>query len=151
MHAPGRAGAGQLAPQNRRKIEADQVIQGAAGLLGFTQDATDSDTLMLAMLAIGIGVDDTIHFLVRFRLERQRGVDRETALARTFDFAGRAIVMTTVVLTLGFLPFALTDYYSTWVLGTLLPLTLVFALAADVLLVPAMALLGPLDPGGPKG
>ncbi|MCA9544656.1 MAG: MMPL family transporter [Myxococcales bacterium] len=122
-----------------------------AGLLGFTQDATDSDTLMLAMLAIGIGVDDTIHFLVRFRLERQRGVDRETALARTFDFAGRAIVMTTVVLTLGFLPFALTDYYSTWVLGTLLPLTLVFALAADVLLVPAMALLGPLDPGGPKG
>ncbi len=122
-----------------------------AGVVGAAQDATDSDTLVLAMLAIGIGVDDTIHFLVRYRIERQRAPDPQAALVRTFDFAGRAIVMTTVVLTLGFLPFALTDYYSTQVLGTLLPLTLVFALLADVLLVPALALLGPLDVGrGPR-
>ena len=115
------------------------------GWIGATQDATDSDTLILAMLAIGIGVDDTIHFLMRLRIETRRTTNRATALDRTFDFAGRAIVMTTVVLTAGFAPFALTEYYSTHIMGTLLPLTLVVALLADLLLVPALAMVGMLS------
>jgi hypothetical protein len=112
------------------------------GVIGALQDETDSDTLVLAMLAIGIGVDDTIHFLMRYRIEAQRGDDRTEALRKTFDFAGRGIVMTTVVLSLGFLPLALTDYYSTKIMGTMLPFTLVVALVADLLLVPALARLG---------
>jgi hypothetical protein len=62
--------------------------------------------------------------------------------------------MTTAVLTIGFLPLAFTDYYSTAVMGTLLPMTLIVALLADLLLVPAMASVGWLsfnnaaDPSG---
>ncbi len=52
--------------------------------------------------------------------------------------------MTTVTLALGFAPFALSDYYSTRIMGTLLPMTLVVALVADLLLVPAMAAAGPM-------
>ena len=111
------------------------------GVLGFSWDIVDTDTAVIAMLAIGIGVDDTIHFLMRYRVEAARA-DREEAIARTFRFAGRAIVMTTVVLVVGFLPCALSDYFSLWILGTLLPMVLVFAVLADLLLVPAMVQLG---------
>ncbi len=120
------------------------------GTLGLVYENVDSDTLALAMLAIGIGVDDTIHFLMRFRIESERCDDRAEALERTFDFAGRAIVMTTVTLAAGFAPFALSSYYSTWILGTFLPMTLAVALLADLLLVPALAQVGPLA-FGPRG
>lgn len=102
----------------------------------------DSDIFIVLLIAVGIGVDDTVHFLVRFRSEVRRGATRDVALQRTFDFAGRAIVMTTVILTAGFLPFAISDYFSTRMLGTLLPAALVLALLADLLLVPAMAAVG---------
>jgi predicted RND superfamily exporter protein len=112
-----------------------------AGWIGFTWVAADSDTFVVLLLAIGIGVDDTIHFLVRLRVERLRGT-AEQAIARTFAFAGRAIVMTTVILVCGFAPLAGSDYFTIRMLGTLLPAALVVALLADVLLVPAMVRLG---------
>ena len=102
----------------------------------------DSDTMVVLMMAIGIGVDDTIHFLMRFRVESERTDDIAEAIQRTFDFAGRAIVMTTVILALGFLPFVMSDYYSTRIMGTLLPLALLVAMVADLLLVPALAQVG---------
>ena len=112
------------------------------GVLGTFWSVVDTDTAVIAMLAIGIGVDDTIHFLMRFRVEAARAASRAEAVERTFQFAGRAIVMTTVVLVVGFLPCALSDYFSLWILGTLLPMVLVFAVLADLLMVPAMVRLG---------
>ena len=58
------------------------------------------------------------------------------------DYAGRAIVITTLVLTLGFLPMAASDYFPISMYGTFLPMTLVLALGADLFLVPAMCHLG---------
>jgi len=112
------------------------------GYLGGAWDYVDSDTLILAIIAIGIGVDDTIHFLVRYRIEEARSPDTATAIRRTFDFAGRAIVMTTVILVAGFSPFALSDYHTTRMMGTLLPMCLVVALLADLLLAPALLHVG---------
>jgi predicted RND superfamily exporter protein len=112
------------------------------GYLGLACDYVDSDVLIVSMIAIGIGVDDTIHFLMRFRIESQRQKDASTAIARTFAYSGRGIVITTVILVLGFSPFALSDYLSIYFLGTLLPLTLVVALVADLFLVPALVKLG---------
>jgi uncharacterized protein len=112
------------------------------GFVALAWDYVDSDTMMVGLLAIGIGVDDTIHFLVRYRLEASRAPDTATALRRTYTFAGRAIIMTTVILVAGFSPFAISDYYTTHMLGTLLPMCLVVALLADLLLVPALARVG---------
>jgi len=121
------------------------------GILGLLWDKVDSDNLILAMLAIGIGVDDTVHFMMRYKIEAARTADRRLALQRTFDFAGRAIVMTTVVLGAGFAPMMLSDYVTTARLGSLLPLTLTLALVADLLLVPALVMVGPLSfPKGPQ-
>ena len=115
------------------------VVTAACGV--FWGDL-DSDTLVVLMMAIGIGVDDTIHFLTRLRTESLRSESHSEAISRTFSFAGRAIVMTTVILALGFAPLAMSSYYSMAILGTLLPLALVVAMLADLFLVPALAQVG---------
>ena len=117
-------------------------ILALGGYVGFAWEITDSDTMAIGMIAIGIGVDDTIHFLIRLRLESRRTSDLWEALRRTFHFSGRAIVITTAVLVAGFSPFLLSDYLTVSFFGTLLPFCLLVALAANLLLVPALATLG---------
>jgi len=112
------------------------------GYVGWFWDLVDSDTLLVATIAIGISVDDTIHFLFRYRFERERTGDIDIALDRTFHFSGRAIIITSVILVAGFAPFAISDYFSVKIMGTLLPITLAAAMATDLLLIPAMIKLG---------
>lgn len=117
--------------------------------LALSRDDVDSDTMMVAIVAIGIAVDDTIHFLTRLRFERQNAA-LAPALQRTFAFTGRAIVMTTAILAIGFLPLASASYYSVRMMGTLLPLALLYAVAADLLLLPAMVQLRIVRFDGPS-
>jgi predicted RND superfamily exporter protein len=112
------------------------------GYVGLTTDHVDSDIMAIGIMSIGIGVDDTIHFLMRYRLEARRTTDIAEALRRSFAFSGRAIVLTTVVLALGYAPLGLSDYYTVRLMGTLIPLVLTVALLADLLLVPAMVRVG---------
>jgi predicted RND superfamily exporter protein len=114
----------------------------AGAWCGFFWDTTDSDTLVVAMIAIGIGVDDTIHFISRYRLETTRNADRLAALRETFRYSGRGIFITTFVFVVGFLPMMPSDYFSFWAMGLLLPICFVVALVADLLLVPAMIRVG---------
>jgi predicted RND superfamily exporter protein len=114
------------------------------GYVGGIWDEVDSDTILVAVFAIGIAVDDTIHFLTRLRIESERAPDIDTAVAGTFSFTGRAIIQTTVILCIGFSPFAFSDYFSTQIIGTLLPMCLFVALIADLFLVPALVKLGVL-------
>ncbi len=130
-----RAGAGSMLP-NLLPL----VCFG--GFVGLAWESVDSDGIIVAILAIGIGVDDTIHFLVRYRSERERNDDQQEAIRKTFAFAGRAIVMTTVILVVGFAPFAFCDYLSLRMIGWFLPMTLVVAMLADLWLVPAMLTAG---------
>ena len=62
-----------------------------------------------------------------------------------------ALLLALTVLGLGFFPFATSDYYSTRMMGTLLPFCLIVALLADVLLVPAMAKVGWIAFPAPEG
>jgi predicted RND superfamily exporter protein len=94
------------------------------------------------MVAVGIGVDDTIHFLCRLRFESARTTDANIALQRTFHFSGRAMATTTIILAAGFLPLGFSNYFSIRIFGILLPLTLLVALLADILLVPALVKVG---------
>jgi predicted RND superfamily exporter protein len=112
------------------------------GCMALVWNPVDSDTLVVAMMAIGIGVDDTVHFLMRYRVEADRTASTSEALHRTFAFAGRAIVTTTVILGLGFLPLAGSSYIPLRFVGILLPGSLVLALLADLLLVPALVQVG---------
>ena len=117
-------------------------LVATAALTGLVWGDIDSDTLVILMLAIGIGVDDTIHILMRYRIESSRCSSRAEAIRQTFAFSGRAIVMTTLILAIGFAPMAMTAYYSMNIMGSLLPAALVVAMVADLLLVPALAQVG---------
>lgn len=117
-------------------------LMALGGAVGLMWDKVDTDSMLLAMIAIGIGVDDTIHFLSRLRIECRRTHDLQEAITNTFHFSGRGIFMTTFIFTVGFLPFAASDYLTIELMGLLLPLCFVVALLADLLLVPALARLG---------
>jgi len=112
------------------------------GYLGLFWGHVDSDVLGIAMVAIGIGVDDTIHFLTRLKIEWSRTENVDEAIQKTFHFSGRGIVMTTIILVAGFSPFILSDYLSIEIMGTLLPMTLVAALLADLFFAPALVKVG---------
>jgi predicted RND superfamily exporter protein len=109
---------------------------------GLWWDRVDTDLIIIIMIAVGIGVDDTIHFLSRLRFESRRTADPNLALQRTFHFSGRAMATTTIILSAGFLPLGLSNYFTIQIFGTLLPLTLLSALSADILLVPALVKVG---------
>ena len=115
------------------------VLGGIAGLFFTT---VDTDVLLIAIMAIGVGVDDTIHFLMRYKIEVARGGEPTQIIRQVFAFAGRGILMTTIILVLGFLPCASSGFMTMRLLGTFLPICLVVALLADLLLVPAMIRLG---------
>ncbi len=112
------------------------------GFLAFTQSVVDVDMLGLPTVALGLAVDDTIHFLHRYQIEFAKSNDRMEALDKTYTFSGQAILQTTMILCIGLLPFALGSFLTIWMLGTYLVITLFLAVLADLLLLPAMIKVG---------
>ncbi|MBU0552450.1 MMPL family transporter [Myxococcota bacterium] len=105
----------------------------------------DADALIFLTICVGIAVDDTIHFLSRYRIERGKGLERDAAVIRTLEEAGSGIVRTSVILGAGFLVVLSSDYTGVRMVGVLLPITLLFAVALDLSFVPALAKLGLFD------
>jgi predicted RND superfamily exporter protein len=118
------------------------------GVMGWIELPLDYVRLLIATVAIGISVDDTIHHMTRFDFEfRRRGSYHEALHASMVD-VGRALVITSVVLVLGFLVFHFSALDSTASFGTLLAATIFVALVADFLLMPALVMT--LQPFGPE-
>lgn len=112
-----------------------------AGLLRLSGRTADSDILAVGIISIGLAVDDTIHFIHRFciQLETERNVGK--AVSSTFDYTGQAILRTTAILALGYLPFAWSGYFSLWMIGVYLGAVLIFAVFGDLLVLPALLML----------
>ena len=89
-------------------------------------------------VAIGLAVDDTIHFVIRYQTERNNGHDHDTALYRCFQGAGQAILLTSILLVSGFGILATSQLSSTFFFGSLTAITLITAFFADIFLLPAM-------------
>jgi uncharacterized protein len=105
------------------------------GVLGIWLDMA---TAMIASVAVGIAVDDTIHILHGFLKRRRAGASPAWAIARTFRQSGRAVTATTIVLTAQFLVLGFSAFQPTASFGVLTALGLVTALLFDLLLLPAM-------------
>jgi hydrophobe/amphiphile efflux-3 (HAE3) family protein len=108
------------------------------GVLGYFQIPLDAPTAIIFGISYGIVVDDTIHFLSRFKIERDKGVNQEAALKRTFHETGKAIFMTTLILVLGFSVLMFSSLQATFNVGLLIGITLLSAVFADVYLLPLM-------------
>lgn len=121
------------------------VALGAMGWLGIVLDYNKA---MIAAVAIGISVDDTIHLMTRFHHEFARHGHYETALRAAMTGIGRALLITSVALVLGFMIFGLSELRSQATFGGLLAAAIVTALIADFLFMPALVLT--LRPFGPE-
>ena len=108
------------------------------GLMGFVGFPLDAFTLMTGGIAIGLAVDDTIHFMHNYRRYRDQGDSLEAAVDKTLATAGRAMAITTIVLSVGFLGFVLSSMANLTNLGILVAFAIVTAFFADVLVAPAL-------------
>jgi hypothetical protein len=104
-------------------------------------------SVIVFAIALGLAVDDTIHFLARFREEFARLGSYPEAIRATYGGAGRAILATTLLLGLGFSVLLLSPFPVTRHFGFLLEITLLAALLGDLLLLPAALVL--FKPFGP--
>lgn len=98
----------------------------------------DMFTILIGSIAIGLAVDDTIHVLHQFdRYHKQTGSTREAVLL-TFQTTGRALLITTIVLAMGFFVFMFATMHNLINFGFLTGFTILVALVADFLLLPAL-------------
>jgi predicted RND superfamily exporter protein len=113
------------------------------GYMGHMNVLVDIGTMMTASVALGVAVDDTIHFLSWFRHFIDAGLSRVEAVIETYRRVGPAMLQTTVVGGLGLFVFSLSTFTPTQRFGTLMLILLVTALFGDLILLPAL-LAGPL-------
>jgi hypothetical protein len=98
----------------------------------------EMSTVIVFSISLGIAVDDTIHFLVRFKREMASGADADLAIRRTFKVVGTAIVMTTVALVGGHLVVMISAFPAIQLFGLLAAVTIASALIGDLLILPAI-------------
>jgi uncharacterized protein len=89
-------------------------------------------------VCLGIAVDDSIHFLTRFEEERSRFTHRDEAIRKAFTGVGTSMIMTTVVLVVGFSTVMLSDMRDQRIFASMGLLTMTSALFADLVILPAM-------------
>jgi predicted RND superfamily exporter protein len=111
------------------------------GIIGAFHFPMDMFTMMVASIAIGLAVDDTIHFMHNFRRYYEASGDPEQAVFETLHTTGRAMLVTTVVLSLGFFVYTLATLSNIIRFGFLTGVTLIAALMADYFLAPALMVL----------
>ena len=111
------------------------------GTMGLLNISLNIVTAPVAAVALGLAVDDTIHFLTSFRREFARDRDYTSALERTLARTGRPILVTSVVLAAGFGAFLLSDFHPTRCFGLLVALTVTYAILADLILLPVLLLV----------
>jgi predicted RND superfamily exporter protein len=108
------------------------------GVMGWLGILLNLGTSLIAAIALGIAVDSTIHYMARLNLELQGETDQTAAMVRTLRTVGVPIVYATVALFFGFLTFAFSSFVPIQNFGILTGATLVTALAANLVLLPAL-------------
>lgn len=92
-------------------------------------------------MTVGIIVDDTVHFMSKYmRARREKCMNAEDSVRYAFENVGKALVITTTVLTIGFSVLLFSTFKSNYELGLITSITIVIALIVDIILLPALLL-----------
>ncbi len=114
------------------------VTLGVMGWFGFP---LNNYTMLVGSIAIGLVVDDTIHFISNFKMYYEQSSDAADAVQKTLHSTGRAMLITCCVLTTGFFMFMLSSMNHLKDFGFLTGLTIILALVADFFATPALMTL----------
>jgi len=112
-----------------------------AGIMGLFGIPIKPSTLLVFSIAFGISVDDTIHFLAKFRQElKNHEHDLRRCILVALRETGISMIYTSIVLFFGFLVLAFSQFGGTKALGVLVSLTLLIAMLANLLILPSLLL-----------
>jgi hypothetical protein len=111
------------------------------GLMRLLNLPLDAMSILVGSIALGLAVDDTIHFLHNFRRYHAQTSDVAESVRLTLTTTGRAMLFTTVVLSCGFYTYLISDMSNLFSFGLITGTTIIFALLADLLLAPALMTL----------
>lgn len=110
----------------------------SGALLGYFKIPLDAPTSIIFAVVFGIAVDDTIHFLGKYKMGIANGFSKEEALETTFLKTGRALIITTLILFFGFMVLLFSIHNPSLIIGLLISATLIIALILDLLLLPVL-------------
>ncbi|MBL0098947.1 MAG: MMPL family transporter [Saprospiraceae bacterium] len=110
----------------------------AGAVLGYFGIELDAGVAIMFTIIFGIAVDDTIHFLTRFKICIASGLSQKEAIRKTIFETGKAIIFTSVILFFGFFTMIFSVNPPTFTVGILISVTLFSALICDLLLLPAL-------------
>ena len=111
------------------------------GLMGFAGIPLDMFTLLAGCIAIGLAVDDSIHFISGFGRYRHQGYDPVAAVERTMQTTGRALLFTSIALTMGFAVLLMSEMLNLRQVGALTTFAIAAAFLLDVTVTPALLVL----------
>jgi predicted RND superfamily exporter protein len=112
-----------------------------AGLMGYFGIPLKPSTILVFSIAFGISVDDTIHFLAKYRQELQANNWKvKKSVYAALRETGVSMFYTSIVLFFGFLVFTVSSFGGTQALGGLVSITLLFAMTSNLLLLPSLLL-----------
>ncbi len=98
-------------------------------------------TAIISAVAIGIAVDDTIHFLNQYQLEKKKGCSINKACIASIEKKGVPMITTSLILTGGFGILVLSSFVPTAQFGFLCSAIMLFALISDIVILPAIIML----------
>lgn len=110
----------------------------AASMLGFFSIELEAGVAIMFTIIFGIAVDDTIHFLGRYKICIANGMNKNDSIKHTIHETGKAIIFTTIILFFGFFNMIFSVNPPTFTVGILISVTLVGAVICDLLLLPAL-------------
>ncbi len=113
----------------------------AFGVWGFTMERIGMPAAVLVSLAMGIVVDDTVHFISKYLdARRNQKMNPVDAIHATFDSVGKALIITTLTLVIGFSVLSLSGYKPNSDMGIMTGIIISLALVFDLLFLPAVLL-----------
>lgn len=105
-------------------------------VVGWMEFGMNVATTIVYTIAFGIAVDDTIHFLVRYKIEKEKGLNNKQAVLNSVRTSGGAIILTTIILVAGFGVLITSHFYANYITGLLVCIGMIMALLCDLFLLP---------------
>ena len=108
------------------------------GLISYAGIALDLGTMIVGAMTIGIAVDDSIHIMSRYRLMRRRGFNVDDAIKQALSSSGRAVILTSSILIIGFSVMLAGNFIPFIYVGLFSAMIMAFALLGDLIFMPAL-------------
>jgi predicted RND superfamily exporter protein len=111
-----------------------------AAIMGYFGINLKPSTILVFSIAFGISVDDTIHYLAKYRQEVKSGVNKDLAVIKSLQESGVSMAYTSIILFCGFSVFMASSFGGNVALGLLVSVTLLVAMISNLLFLPSLLL-----------